>query len=70
MEALPLFTFATPMDVAVVLEPLSSFGLFKGSFLIRGRDVLGVPSLLGGGGSWLSIKLEGCIDVPSGRIPI
>ena len=46
IEALPLFKFVPPRDVAVVLEPLSS-GLFWLSFLMSGKDVVGVPSLLG-----------------------
>ena len=69
MEALPLFKFVPPMDVAVVLEPLSS-GLFWLSFRMSGKDVVGVPSLLGDwGGSWLSTKLDGWTVVPSDLSP-
>ena len=68
MDALPLLTFAPPMDVAVVLDPLSS-GIWL-SFLMSGNDVVGVPSVLGDwGGNWLSTKLEGRTDVPSERSP-
>ena len=68
MEALPRFTCTPPMDVAVVLEPLSS-GIWL-SFRMSGKDVVGVPSLLAvWGGNWLSTKLEGWTDVPSDRRP-